>query len=88
MQPKHLNYTYSKFSIVESQSSITKIKNNLKCSIQELREEKKWTLRSLWFDFLFDISMTNSSVFIIIFTIIIGWSLNLPEYTRRCMWFL
>jgi len=42
MQPKNLNYMYtnSKCAIFEPQYSITKIKNNLKCSIQELREEK------------------------------------------------
>jgi len=44
MQPKNLNYTNSKCAIGELQSSITKIKNNLRCSIQELREEinERW----------------------------------------------
>jgi len=41
MQPKIVINTNSKCAIVESQYSITKIKNNLKCSIQELRQKKK-----------------------------------------------
>jgi len=42
MQPKKMIKTNSKYSIVESQYSITNIKNNLKCSIQELRKGKKY----------------------------------------------
>jgi len=42
MQPKKMNKTNSKYSIVKSQYSITNIENNLKCSIQELREGKKY----------------------------------------------
>jgi len=40
MQRKKINKTNSKYSIVESQYSITNIKNNVKCSIQELYKGK------------------------------------------------
>jgi len=40
MYPKKLNYTNPKCAIFESQYSIAKLKNNLNCSIQELRYEK------------------------------------------------
>jgi len=70
MQLKNLNYTNSKCAIVESQYSITKIKNNLNCSIQELREEKRWTLGSLWFDKIIDINITTNSVVIIIYLLL------------------
>jgi len=89
MQPNKINNTNCKWAIVDVQYSITNIKNNLKYSIQGLRNEK---IRAISVDcdliIFVDNNLTTVSVFIIIYTIIIGWSLKLLQNIRLYMWFL